>query len=491
MVSIENKMASATKWSSLAEAASKFISPIVNMVLARILSPAHFGIVATINIVITFAEVFQDAGFQKYLIQHEFTSEKEYDESANVAFWTNFGLSFFIWIIICIFRQHISVLVNNTGDLGFEIAIASISLPIFAFSSIQIAICKRNFNFKKLFWVRLITSAIPLIITVPLAFVMRSHWALIIGTIARNIAQSIVLLKGSWKPKLCYSFKKLQEMLSFCIWTLIESITIWLTANAATFIVTRTMGVDGVGLFKTSMNTVTGITGIISAATLSVLFTSLSRVQNDNDKFNKLFYDYQRIVGLFVIPLGTGVLLYRELLTEIMLGRQWMACADFVGGYAFVCAIAIVTNLFFSEYYRAKGKPRVSTLAQVIYLCVMIPAVYISSHFGFTTLSVVTCILVLIFGLIHFVIFKLYFDMNIIDVLKNLMWIAVPTFVMSLFALITKSLYVHILWQITTVVLCVIIYFAMVLTIKTTRIWLRENDLTSGIYKKLKRIINK
>ena len=65
---LEKKMANATKWSSMAEVASKLISPIVNMVLARLLTPSAFGIVATVTMIITFAEIFQDAGFQKYLI---------------------------------------------------------------------------------------------------------------------------------------------------------------------------------------------------------------------------------------------------------------------------------------------------------------------------------------------------------------------------------------------------------------------------------------
>ena len=83
---ISKQIGQATKWSSITEIAAKLISPIVNMVLARLLAPEAFGVVATITMVISFAEIFTDAGFQKYIIQHEFADDEELNKSTNVAF---------------------------------------------------------------------------------------------------------------------------------------------------------------------------------------------------------------------------------------------------------------------------------------------------------------------------------------------------------------------------------------------------------------------
>ena len=299
MERVEKKIAYATKWSSLAEIAAKLILPIVNMVLARLLVPEDFGIVATVNIVITFAEVFQDAGFQKYMIQHEFKDDEDFNSSANVAFWSNLVLSCILWSIIALFRNDISKFISGEIDISLEIVVASFSLPVFAMSSIQTSYYRRNLEFKKLFWVRLITSLIPLVVTVPLALIFRNHWALIIGTLLRNLVQTIVLYVGAkWKPSFRYSFVKLKEMISFCIWTLAESVTIWITANAGVFIVTRILGSQYVGYYKTSMSTVSSVISIVSAATVSVLFSSLSRVQNDPNRLMRIFENYQMTMGM-------------------------------------------------------------------------------------------------------------------------------------------------------------------------------------------------
>ena len=92
----------ATKWSFVTEVGTKLLTPVTNAILARILVPEAFGFVATINMVVSFTEVFTDAGFQKYIIQHEFDSEDDQDLTINVAFWSNLLLSLVILLFIII-----------------------------------------------------------------------------------------------------------------------------------------------------------------------------------------------------------------------------------------------------------------------------------------------------------------------------------------------------------------------------------------------------
>ena len=93
---LNKKIVTATKWSSVTEIAAKLVAPVTTMLLARILTPDAFGVLVTVMMVISFAEIFTDAGFQKFLIQHEFSSDEELYQSTNVAFWTNLVFSLLI-----------------------------------------------------------------------------------------------------------------------------------------------------------------------------------------------------------------------------------------------------------------------------------------------------------------------------------------------------------------------------------------------------------
>lgn len=110
---IFGKIVTAAKWSIVTEILSKIIPPVTNMILARIFTPDVFGIMATITMVITFADVFVESGFQKFLIQHNFSNIKEEYEYMSVAFWANLIFSFIIWGVLVIFNQTIARLVGN------------------------------------------------------------------------------------------------------------------------------------------------------------------------------------------------------------------------------------------------------------------------------------------------------------------------------------------------------------------------------------------
>ena len=272
MPNLNKQIASATKWSAITEIVAKLITPMSSMVLARLLTPEAFGVVATLTMIITFAEIFTDAGFQKYLIQHEFKDNEDRIHSTNVAFWSNLCLSLLIWIVIGLFCEPLATLVGNPG-LGHVLTIACVSIPLAAFSSIQMALYKRDFDFKTLFKVRIVGICIPLFVTIPLAFWLKTYWALVIGTIVGNLANAILLTYYSkWKPSIYYSFQKLREMFSFTIWSMFESISIWLTAYIDIFIVGVYLNEYYLGLYKTSTTIVGQITALITAATTPILF---------------------------------------------------------------------------------------------------------------------------------------------------------------------------------------------------------------------------
>ena len=102
------------------------------MILARLLAPEAFGVLVTSTMVISFAEIFTDAGFQKYLVQHEFADDSEKFKTTTTAFWSNLVLSLLIWLIIIAFSEPIAALVGNPGK-GNVIAISCVCIPLAAF----------------------------------------------------------------------------------------------------------------------------------------------------------------------------------------------------------------------------------------------------------------------------------------------------------------------------------------------------------------------
>ena len=237
MKDLNKKIFKATFWSSLSEILSKIISPFTTIVLARLLTPEAFGVIATITMIISFTQIFSDAGFQKFIMQHEFQNKVEKYKFVNVAFITNLLFSFSLWLIIIINSEYLASITGAKG-LGIAISVACVSIPISGFSSIHMALYKRELDFKTLFNVRLVGICIPFLITIPLAYSLKSYWALIAGTVITNLANAIILTYySSWKPKLFYDFYYLKKMFSFSSWLLLDAVLIWFTLYIDIFLI--------------------------------------------------------------------------------------------------------------------------------------------------------------------------------------------------------------------------------------------------------------
>lgn len=458
---LKNEFINATKWSTITEIAAKLVSPVTNMVLARIISPEAFGVVATVTMIMSFADMFTDAGFQKYLVQHEFKDEDEKFKNANVAFGTNFVISIFLWAIIIMFREQIALLIGNPG-LGNVIAIACVQLLLTSFSSIQMALYRRDLDFKTLFSVRMVEVCIPFAVTIPLAFLGLSYWAIIIGTIFMQISNAVILtVKSKWKPHLFYKVEILKEMISFSMWSLIEEISIWLTSWADVFIIGTSLNQYYLGIYKISTAMVNTLMSLITGALIPVLFSVLSRLQNNNKKFNKMYFTTQRLVSVFIFPLGIGVYLYSDLATKIILGSKWNEASEVIGVWALTSAIMIVFGYFCSEVYRAKGRPKLSFLAQLLHLVVLVPVCIISSKYGFLILVYARAWIRMEFVLVHFIIMKFAIGIPLGKTFKNIMPTAISAISMGILGYLLQQISKGLLWNFVSVIICSLFYFGV------------------------------
>ena len=459
MSDLNSKIVNATKWSAFTEVLSKLVTPVTSMVMARLLSPEAYGVVATFSIIIAFAEIFSDAGFQRYLIQHEFESEVERDKCTNVAFWSNLVLSFFLWGIIALFCNPLAELVGSPG-LGLVLVVTCAGIPLTGFCSIQMALFKRDFDFKTLFWRRFVSILMPIFVTIPLAIWLRNYWALVLGNLAANIANAILLsVKSIWKPRRFYSFYLLKEMFSFCGWSLLDSILVWATCYADIFFISRALNAYYLGLYRTTISMVGQIVSLITAIVLPVIMPSLSRLQDDLPEMRRVLLKFQKTTGLVLLPLGIGIFMFRDLLTTVMLGNQWREAAGFLGLWGLMEAVTVIFARFCSPVYPAIGKPRTSVIVQISHLVVLIPAIIISGQYGFKALYITRSLVRLELVLANLIAVYVMIKQSPWKMLVNIVPETVSSIIMAVVAYLLLLLNDNIILSFVWVVICIGVYF--------------------------------
>lgn len=472
---LNKRAASATKWSLLTEIVVKLVTPITQLILARILAPEAFGVVATVTMVTSFADMFSDSGFQKYLVQHEFKDKEELFCNANVAFWTNVAVSLLLWLVISVFRDPLAAMVGNPG-LGIVLMVACASLPMTSFSSIQLALFRRELDFKSLLPIRTVVALIPLAVTLPLALLGFDYWSLIIGTISGNLFNAIALtIKSPWKPCLFYSRAILKEMFAFSGWSLLEAIAIWLTSWAGTFVVGGLLNSYYLGLYKQPMTFVNSAFALVTNATTPILFSSLSKLKDSDEEFRAFFFKFQFSVGMFVLPLGVGIFFFRDFLTQLLLGDQWGEASIMLGAWGLSTGVIIVFGHYCSEVFRAKGKPKVSLLCQCLYMVVMVPTLYISASTGFIELVIANAVVRFVGAAIDQVALLRVAGISFAQVLKCLKSPLVASLVMGVTAYFFV-LFAGSSWSLNIIgiVACVFVYAAVSMAFPDSRRFLMK-----------------
>jgi len=400
-----------------------------------------------------------DAGFQKYLVQHDFKDEKQKYLHANIAFWTNLFISCIILVIIIFFRNTIAKLVGNP-ELGNVIAIASIQLLFTSFSSIQMALYRRDFNFKILFVVRIFAIFVPFFINIPLALLGFGYWSIIIGTLLIQIFSAIFLtIKSKWKPSFKYDFNILREMLSFSLWSLLEETSIWATSWIDVFILGSVLNDYYLGIYRTSQAMVNSIFGVITSAIVPVLFSTLSRMKDSEEAFKKTYYEVQRIVATFVFPMGIGMFIFRNFTTNIILGDQWRDASLLIGMWALTSSWMIVFGYFCSEVYRAKGKPKLSFLAQILHLVFLIPIILVFEKKGFSDLVIARSLVRLEFILVHLILMKFIFHFSVKKTFTNVSYSLLASAIIGIIGFFLAKITNNIIINFAFIIFLSLLYF--------------------------------
>lgn len=415
----DNKIVDSIKWSSLTEVFAKLIAPISNMILARLLAPEAFGIVAIINMILTGIDIVTDAGFGKYLIQKNFNNENEKKQAENVAFWTNFLVSFIFALLFVVFSPYIARFFKNDNlDLPFKVI--SVNLLLTSFTSVQQNILRRSFEYRKLFIIRIILTVIPLLVTLPIAYFTRSFWALIIGQITIATANTILLaIFGNWKPELYYSFEVLFGMLSFSFWSSMEAIGHWFIFWIDTIFVSYFFTEYQLGLYKNSQNMIFSIFSIITASMSSVLLSILSRIENE-EEYEKVYLNIQRLFTYILVPMCFGLIFFSDSVTSILLGSKWKEANTVFSLGGFMMFFNVLFYSFPAEIFKSKGKPKQLFIVQLQYILLLIPILYFVSMIGFWELVYVRSFSIIIIAVFSLLRLKLKINFDIFKMLKEL-----------------------------------------------------------------------
>ena len=441
----------ASKWSALGEIATRGIPPLVFLILAYLLTPEDFGIVAIATMIISFAQIFWEAGLNKAVIQRE----GDLAAAANVVFWTNIGLGLVIYGALLLGARPLSVLFHEPKS-QLVIQIQGLIIVLSSFSAIFIALHERNLNFRILFWTRLLTALTPGLVSIPLALGGFRYWSIVAGSTSGAFLQLVVLwFFTPWRPRFRYDLKIAKELLSFGAWVTGESFLSWLYMWADSLIIGIYLGTHNLGLYRTAHSIINMLYGLLFNPFLPVLYSTFSRMQ---DNLARIINILQRVIRLFSFvsfPIAGFLFILQAPLLDSLLSTKWQGIGPILGWLGLMYGLSWTVGVN-STVYRAIGRPDINTKFMCLTIVYYLPTYYFSIQFGIDTFLQARLLVTLVSILMHFVLAQRVLLLDIGSLAGGLRgnFIAAVLMVLSLYVINNAGLVDKPLWiQVTLNVL--------------------------------------
>jgi O-antigen/teichoic acid export membrane protein len=374
---VSQKALRSVKWSVLMELVSRVSSPLIFIILARLLTPTDFGVLATAMIAISLAQAFCDASLAKALVQ----SKEPPENIAHVAFWTNVLVAVIAYAVLFLTAPSLSLFFQNPITepvlrvAGFQIIIVSLS-------SVHQALLVREFRFRQLFWIKSLTAFVPGLISIPFAASGYGVWALVMGSLAGHLLNLWFFWHQSpWRPRMQFDLEAAKKLYPFGFWTAGEGLALWFFGWADNVMVGKFLGTASLGVYTVAWSISTILFGALVNPLLPVLYASFSRLQNDRIGLHAMFTNANRIIMALTLPLGTGLLLLGPDLALFFFGSHWPELGLVFGVLAFMMGMGWMVGIN-HELYRAIGHPDLNTKLMFIFILYYLPSFIIAAPFG-------------------------------------------------------------------------------------------------------------
>lgn len=424
----------ALKWSFLAEMSSKAITPIVFIVLARLLTPEDFGVMSAALMVIAFCQIFWEAGMGKALIQRQ----TEVEDAANVAFWVNLCLGLLIAGLLFGGAHRIAMTFFQDARVTAVLQVMSLQVMLGALSSVQTALLQKEMDFKKLFWVRTTTVAFPGLASIPLAWSGMGYWALVAGTLTGQIVQVIMLWQMSlWRPALLFPMSVARQMGRFGAWVGASGLLAWFYMWADSLIVGANLGIQDLGIYRVGNQFAGLIFTFIFGPVVPVLYSHLSRVGKERNQLKASMEKVIRILMLISIPSSVIVYQFSDPLSSLIFGDKWQGVGFVFGVLALMHGLSWVVGMN-GEVYRAMGKPSLDTIVTTCTLAVYLGVYIVTVRLGFGYFVWARLFLALGALLLHLFILQWVLSLRATNVLTDLLIISAFSFIVTQLVLLAQ-----------------------------------------------------
>ncbi len=378
MSDLKKRASKALVWSLLGSYGGQFFSFLISILLARLLTPEDFGLVGMSMVFIGMLNIFRGMGFSDALVQNESNTSLTYSS----VFFLNISAGLILTFALFFSAPFIGAFYKNPiiTDL---VRLLSVSFFVNSFNIVHETILSKKLDFKRLTSRNLISQLIAGIVAVVFAYFDYGLYALVIQQIVAVFLSTLMIWKiTDWYPKWEFSWNEIKNLGNFSKYVFAASSVNKILEQLDTLIIGKLFSPSTLGFFTRANSLNKLIIQNSSGSITAVFFPTLVQVQNDPERFEKIYLRVINIVASVAVFLTSVFYLLGEELIIGLFGAKWQSSIPIfhiliLKGFTFPIS-AMIVNAFM-----AKGKSKANFHFGNIRKLLQVVPLFIAYYWGF------------------------------------------------------------------------------------------------------------
>jgi lipopolysaccharide exporter len=327
------------------------------IILARLLTPQDYGVVAIATLIYGTMEIFSQVGVYNAIIRHPNPTREHYDSVWTMSVFLGIGLGLAILAL-----TPLTTFYFHEPRAKPVLEVLALRSALGGFQNVAVLNFQRHFQFRKQFSINVVSTLVGFVAVVVSAFMLRNYWALVIGIMTKQI--SFLILSYAIEPYMPrFTLSKASELYAFSVWTLFRNIGNYAFDQIDKFAIGGAMGAAEMGRFEAARDLAFSPIAEIVAPLNFALFPVMAKLQNDTQKRREVFLHAFYLSALICSSMAIGMALVAKDAVHLILGAKWDSIGPIVPWLALSGGLLGLTGCVYS-LLEAMGRASLSARLQ-------------------------------------------------------------------------------------------------------------------------------
>jgi len=385
---------SGVKWTTFSTVVVNILQLIQLAILARLLDPTAFGLMAIVMVIVGFSQAFLDMGISNAIIHKQEISQ----EQLSTLYWVNVIAGALIFLVVCGVSPFVAIFYHQP-ELTKLIILLGTTFLIQPFGQQFMMLWQKELRFKEIARIDIINKFVTLIVTVWFAYEGYGVYSLVYGAIAGSIVQTAQFIDLGFKkhkPRFVFKLKNIKEFLNFGAYQMGERTINYFNYQLDTILIGKLLGMEALGIYNIAKSLIMKPAMVFNPIITKVTFPAMAKIQDDIVRLKEVYLKTINYLSSVNFLAYAFIFIFAHDIVLLLFGMKWLPAVPIVKILSVWGALRSTGNPI-GSLLLAKGKANWGFFWNLGLFFYVPVGIYIGSHWG---LEGVSCSLVILIFLL-------------------------------------------------------------------------------------------